>query len=182
MHGGQRAAPMTEIAAPPGGIRLREAVAPADADGVADLVAATGFFSPAEVAIARELVEEHLAKGAASGYWFLFADRGATLVGYACFGPVPATASSFDLYWIAVAPPWQGQGIGRVLLDRMEWLARAAGGERLYAETSSRPGYASTRAFYMATGFSEVAFLPEHFGPGDGKRIFEKRLTGPQAH
>jgi len=163
-------------------MRLREKVSRADPDRVRALVAATGFFSPAEVAIARELVEEHLAKGAASGYWFVFADCGDQLAGYACFGPVPATASSFDLYWIAVAPPWQYRGVGRVLLGRVQSLARAAGGERLYAETASRPQYASTRAFYKATGFSEVAFLPEHFGPGDGKLILEKPLTGPDAH
>jgi hypothetical protein len=41
---------------------------------VRELVTATGFFSPAEVAIATELVETRIAQGPASGYAFLFAE------------------------------------------------------------------------------------------------------------
>ena len=48
-----------------------------------------------------------------------------------------------------------------------------SGGERLYAETSTRPDYAGTNAFYARSGFRLVATLPEHFAPGDGKAIYE---------
>ena len=37
---------------------------------VQQLVTDTGFFSPQEVAIAVELVEQHLQQGSASGYFF----------------------------------------------------------------------------------------------------------------
>lgn len=158
-------------------IRLREQTGPADVESVTRLVTATGFFTAAEVAIAGELVEEHLRKGLPSGYRFVFADDGSELAGYACFGPIPATLSSHDLYWIAVAPAWQGRGLGRLLLERVETLTREAGGVRLYAETSSRPAYAPTRAFYERTGFHQVAVFPEFYAPGDGKMVFEKRLV-----
>ena len=157
--------------------RIREELRAADAGRVEALVARTGFFNAEEIAIARELVEETLRKGRASGYRFVLADAGDELAGYACFGPVPATASSYHLYWIAVAPAWQGRGLGRILLNRVCELTREAGGERLYAETSSRAMYAPTRGFYERTGFHEVAFFPEYFAPGDGKAVFEKRVV-----
>lgn len=158
-------------------IVIREELQASDADRIPALVSQTGFFSGEEIGIARELVEENLRKGRASGYWFVLADAGDNLVAYACFGPVPATASSHHLYWIAVTPSWQGQGLGRMLLGRVATLARAAGGKRLYAETSTRLQYAPTRAFYEATGFQVVASLPEYFAPGEGKVIYEMNLA-----
>ena len=157
---------------------IREDVRPTDAERVQALVAATGFFNAEEIAIARELVEEYLRRGRASGYSFAFAEAGDELAGYACFGPVPATVSSFHLYWIAVAPARQQRGLGRLLLDHAVAAVRRAGGERLYSETSTRPQYAPTRAFYEATGFRLVASLPDYFAPGDGKAIYEKKI-GP---
>ena len=159
-------------------IRIRDELRPADAVRVPALVSQTGFFSAEEIGIALELVEENLRKGRASGYWFVLADAGEELVAYACFGPVPATVSSYHVYWIAVAPPWQGRGLGRTLVDRVAAVARAAGGERLYAETSMRPQYAPTRAFYERTGFRLVASLPGFFAPGDGKAIYENYIGG----
>lgn len=144
----------------------------ADAPAVERIVAATKFFNPAEVRIARELVEERLARGEASGYFFLFADDGEQLVGYSCFGPIDGTASSFDLFWIAVDPSRQGTGLGRRLMAASEREIAAMGGTRVYVETSSREQYAPTRAFYLACGYQEVALLPEFYGPGDGKVIF----------
>ena len=54
-----------------------------------------------------ELVEERLAKGTASGYYFVLVDQEDRLAGYSCYGPIPGTVSSSDLYWIAVHPDFQ---------------------------------------------------------------------------
>jgi ribosomal protein S18 acetylase RimI-like enzyme len=158
-------------------VAFRDAVRPEDADAVERLVRATGFFSPAEVAIARELVDERLARGPASGYELLLAEAAAGLAGYTCYGPIPGTASSYDLYWVAVAPDHQGLGLGRALLARTEALVRAAGGTRVYAETSGRGQYAPTRAFYRACGYLEQARLPDFYAPGDDKLVFVKVLA-----
>ena len=154
----------------------RTEVSEADITAVRRLVAATGFFTPAEIAIAAELVEERLLRGDASGYHFVLADGDRRLAGYACFGPIAGTESSFDLFWIAVDPSTQGSGIGRAVLARAEDAMRAMGATRHYAETSSTEPYAPTRAFYERTGFREVACIADFYRPGDGKVIYERVL------
>ena len=95
---------------------------------VREIVASTGFFSPVEIEVAVELVEERLAKGPLSGYHFVFAERGGEMLGYTCYGPIALTAASYDLFWIAVNKDYQGQKIGRILLEKSEELILAAGG------------------------------------------------------
>jgi ribosomal protein S18 acetylase RimI-like enzyme len=164
------------IAALVSSFNFRAAPSPADSRLVRELVASTGFFSDEEVAVAVELVEAYLTYGADSTYLFVFAESAGALAGYACFGRIPLTQSSFDLYWIAVRPELQGIGLGRRLIERVENSVRAAGGTRLYVDTSSRPQYDATRAFYGRLGYSLAAELPDFYAPGDGKIIFSKKL------
>lgn len=150
-----------------------------DADAVGKLVEETGFFSPDEQDIAVELVEERLARGADSGYEFLFADdpeHDGQLLGYTCFGPIPATQSSFDLYWIAVSPKMQRRGIGARLVAETERLAQQMGAVRLFVDTAGRPEYAPTRAFYERMGYRLEANLTDFYAPGDAKIIYAKAL------
>ena len=148
-----------------------------DSERIRRLVQSTGFFSEAEVAIAVELVDERLGKGPASGYHFLLAETRGTLAGYTCYGPVPGTEGSFDLYWIAVDAAFRQRGIGRRLLQRTEDAIRRMGGFQLYAETSSRDQYQPTRTFYLAAGFEQAAFLQDFYRPGDGKLVYAKKLA-----
>ncbi|MEZ6017578.1 MAG: GNAT family N-acetyltransferase [Planctomycetota bacterium] len=152
-----------------------------DADEVRRIVAATGFFRAAEVDIAVELVEEALRRGAeASGYHFYFDDAAqGGLAGYACYGPIDGTESSWDFYWIAVDPSAQGQGVGRALLAAAERDAAARGAGRLWVETSTMALYAPTRRFYHRAGYTDAAELPDFYAPGDGKLILVKQLRRP---
>ncbi|MBI4082213.1 MAG: GNAT family N-acetyltransferase [Candidatus Lambdaproteobacteria bacterium] len=154
----------------------REEVRPGDPAAVEALCRATGFFSVDEVGISRELVEERLAQGLASGYLFLFAEQRGRVVGYTCYGPIPGTVGSYDLYWIVVDPKMQGRGLGKELVARTEAAVRAAGGRRVYIETASRPQYAPTQAFYLGCGYRQEAFLPDFYAPGDGKLIYGKAV------
>lgn len=150
-----------------------------DVLAVTKLVAETGFFSAEEQQVAAELVEETLVRGNASGYEFVFVDapgNAATLLAYACFGPIPATLSSYDLYWIAVTPSQQGSGLGGRLLREAERRARASGGTRMYLDTSGRAQYAPTRAFYERNGYQVAARLEDFFAPGDDKIIYSRAL------
>jgi GNAT superfamily N-acetyltransferase len=155
---------------------FRYEVAPADRLAVRAIAESTGFFSPAETDVAVELVDERLAKGPASGYEFAFAEEGGELLGYSCFGPIAATEASFDLYWIVVAKNRQGAGVGRMLMVESERLIHAAGGRRVYVETSSRAQYEPTRAFYQRGGYRIEVILDDFYAPGDGKVILVKVL------
>ncbi|MBN2233401.1 MAG: GNAT family N-acetyltransferase [Deltaproteobacteria bacterium] len=159
------------------GISFRSDIVAADISRVQRLVEATGFFHADEVAIAAELVAERLHRGDASGYHFIMADYHGQLVGYACFGPIPCTKTSYDLYWIAVHPNFQGRGLGRQLLQAAEHRVQQLGGTRVYVDTSSREQYAATRSFYERCGYHREAMLADFYAAGDGKVIYCREMN-----
>ncbi len=157
-------------------ITWRYEVTPADVAAIREVTASTGYFHDDEVTVAVELVEERLAKGAASGYEFVLAECDGRLIGYTTFGPVPCTKSSFDWYWLAVRPEMQGFGFGKQLLQQVLARAKAMGGTRLFCETSGRPQYATTRAFYEHMGFTLCELLDDYYEVGDGRATYTKKL------
>jgi ribosomal protein S18 acetylase RimI-like enzyme len=135
----------------------------------------TGFFREEEVVTAVELLDEHL--DGDEDYRFIGAFAGSDLVGYACWGPTPGTAGTWDLYWIVVAREQQGEGIGSDLLQHVEQTLTADGCRLVVVETSSRADYAPTRGFYEARGYTRTAVIPEYYAPGDDLVIYLKDLT-----
>lgn len=158
---------------------FRTQARPDDAAAVEQLVRSTGVFSEDEIAIARELVEENLAKGhEASGYRFIFVDGPRGIEGYACFGPISGTDRRFELYWIAVRASTQRARLGRRLLKATEDAVRELKGVYLFAETSTRSDYSPARKFYSAHGYNLLAEIPDWHADGDGLAIYGKRLDG----
>lgn len=158
---------------------MRYDVRSTDREAIRRLVESTGFFSPVEVDVAVELADDRLRQGDTSVYHFVFAESDRAVVGYACYGPIALTAGSVDLYWLAVDRSAQGRGIGRALLVEVERQVQLGDGRQLFADTSSRPQYAPTRAFYEACGFDRAATLNGFYAPGDGKVIYQKALPIP---
>jgi ribosomal protein S18 acetylase RimI-like enzyme len=157
-------------------VLVRESLVTSDRAPLAALLAGTGFFNAEELQVALELVDDRLAHGDASHYRFLVAEKQGEVLGYACWGVIPGTVASVDLYWIAVDPAAQGQGVGRALLESAEaWIARE-GRSRVYIETAGRPQYVPTRSFYLACGYTIVAELEDFYAPGDGKVMYLKVL------
>jgi acetoin utilization deacetylase AcuC-like enzyme/GNAT superfamily N-acetyltransferase len=163
------------------GVSFRSEIEPEDPERIRRLVEITGFFSAGEVDLAEALCQERMSVGEASGYEFVFAQIYGRLVGYACYGPVPITVESYDLYWIAVHPDFQGRGAGHLLLREAERRIRTAGGRRVYVDTSQRIQYASTRAFYENCGYRPEAVLDDFYAPGEGKAIYCKVLAPNKA-
>ena len=159
------------------GVVFRYELQPQDPERICRLTEITGYFTAAEVEVAVELVNERLTKGVPSGYHFVMAEHYGRLAGYACYGPIACTASSYDLYWIAVHPDYQGKGLGRRILKETERLIRESSGSRIYVETSQRVQYASTRAFYENCGYRLETVLADFYAPGDGKVVYCKSLT-----
>lgn len=157
-------------------LTFRTDVRPSDVQAVTDIVTSTGNFSAEEVAIAAELVQERLDKGIESGYFFVFGELLGKVVSYTCFGPIPATKSSYDLYWIATLKELHGKGVGKAVQLYTEQLIKQLGGTHVWIETSSRDDYIATRQFYLKTGATVAAILDEFYGPGDSKYVFLKRV------
>lgn len=159
-------------------VSFRQTVEALDRDHVRTIAESTRMFRSDEVDVAVELVDERLAKGDLSGYNFLFAELDGQVVGYACYGPIACTISSFDLFWIAVRQDQQGQGLGRHLIEASEQLIQQAGGTRIYIDTSGRSQYEPTRRFYERCGYSADATLADFYAPGDDRVIYAKVVAG----
>ena len=158
-------------------ISLRYEPCKHDLDGVEQILRVWGQFRPAEIAVARELVIDRLEKGQRSEYRFIFAERNDKhMVGFACYGPIAVTVSSFDLYWIAVEKEAVGTGIGTKIMEELLRLVSSEGGTKIFAETSSVPSYAQARSFYHRHGFEQICTVPDFYAPGDDKLVFGRSL------
>lgn len=98
--------------------------------------------------------------------------------GFIVFGRTPMTAFAWDMYWIVVDRAFQGQGIGRKLLVRMERTLREVEPKSVIrVETAGRPEYEATRAFYRRTGFVELGAIPGFYEEGDDLVMFYKTIS-----
>ncbi len=141
------------------------------------VLAATEIFTVDELGVALQLIDHGLSDDP-HGYLFGVATRGDEVLGYACWGDTPLAESVFDLYWIAVDPRLHNQGVGRALIDFAERDVIARKARMLLIETASKSSYDATRAFYLKTGYVEIARLPDYYRDGDDKVIYMKRFTG----
>jgi ribosomal protein S18 acetylase RimI-like enzyme len=134
-------------------------------------------FKPAEVAIAEEVLDSYLAEAVRSGYYIFVAEMDSQVIGYTCYGPTPLTQATWDIYWLAVSPKRQSQGIGKHLLSSAEKEIKGNNGKMAVVETSSVPKYEATRRFYLAQGYELTCRIADFYATGDDKLIFIKRFT-----
>jgi ribosomal protein S18 acetylase RimI-like enzyme len=151
-----------------------------DIKSIRDIVESTGFFRADEIDIAVELIEDRLDRGKSSGYEFLFACQNGKPVAYCCYGLIPCTIKSYDLYWIAVHNSYRGTGIGSYLLKLTEKEIASAGGYGVYVETSSRDQYLSTRKFYEKNNYKLKACFEDFYDDDDDKIVYFKCLSDRQ--
>lgn len=147
-----------------------------DKPAIMRILAAALEFTPAEVAVAEEVLDCYLNDPSGSGYDLLVAEIASNIVGYVCYGATPLTASTWDIYWMATAPGMKGRGIGKFLLVAAEAEIKSAGGRLILIETSSQPNYESTRKFYQSQGYEIVSRIVDFYAVGDDKLTFQKRV------
>ncbi len=93
-----------------------------------------------------------------------------------CCALIAMADGGFELAKMAVAPAWQGRGVGRALMDAAIERARAAGAPRLYLETNS--ALVPAIGLYRSLGFRALEGMRR--GPSDYARVdvwMELRLT-----
>jgi GNAT superfamily N-acetyltransferase len=158
-------------------MKISEQITPSDKAPVKKLLEDSGFFYPFEVEVVMGIMDEIIRKGSEeSGYYWLKLEENGEILGFSNFGPNPCSLHSWDLYWLAVDRQQKSKGLGTELLKKTEEMVKLRGGKILWAETSGRPLYIPTVAFYGRKGYELSATLPEFYGPGDPKIIFSKRL------
>ena len=149
-------------------------------DAVRDVLRSTSVFRDEEIDVALELFDQSVAQAGppSDDYSFLGAfDEHDRLAGFACYGRTPDTDRTYDLYWLAVDQRVQRNGTGSLLVSAVEDRLREGRGRLVVAETSSRPDYEATRAFYESRGYAEAGRVPEFYAPGDDRVIYTKRLV-----
>lgn len=161
-------------------IRPVEAI---DRERIRQILVSVTNFTEQEVQWAMDLVDDAVARENRGEYLVYVLDDGEgserIIQGYVCYGPTPMTEGVFDLYWIAVDPKRQGQGLGQVLLRFVENEVRRQSGRMLLIETRSRPSFAPTLHFYQRSGYDEISRIKDFYRIEDDKIVFCKRLGQP---
>ena len=146
-----------------------------DRERLKEIVEATAVFRPDEVAVALEVFDDYCAAPGVD-YHAIAAYAEDRLAGFAFFGPTPCTVNTWDLYWLAVHPDFQGRGAGRGLVEWAERRMREGRARLSVIETSSREDYTTTRGFYRRSGYHEVARVPGFYADADDRVTYIKRL------
>lgn len=154
---------------------------PSDRVRVVEIVRATGVFRPSEVDIALEVFDGAVEKPGVDYHALGAYDETPRLLGFACYGATPGTEATWDLYWIAVDPGTHRHGVGRALMAACERAIADAGGRLVVVETSSRPDYGPTRAFYQALAYEATARIPDFYAPHDDLVVYTKRLVATRS-
>jgi ribosomal protein S18 acetylase RimI-like enzyme len=153
-------------------------MAPQDRATIADLIVSVDNFNRAEMQCALELVDIYLNDKNQTDYRVVVAEEPASGVhAYACYGPVPLTRGTYDLYWIATHPDSRSRGFGRALMAYVETRVLENKGRLLAIETSSKESYDRTVEFYHRLGFEETSRISDFYDVGDDKLIFVKRFS-----
>jgi ribosomal protein S18 acetylase RimI-like enzyme len=148
-----------------------------DREGLQKILQKTDVFTPVEIDVAMELIDIVLMDPSQKDYTACsIVDEQDRPLGYICYGLAPMTEATYDLYWIAVDPEFQDQGIGSRLIDFLEKTVKPRGARMLLVETSSIPSYDRTQAFYLRKGFKEVGRVPDYYCPGNDRVTYQKRL------
>jgi ribosomal protein S18 acetylase RimI-like enzyme len=149
-----------------------------DRGEIAELIFSVENFNQAERDCAMELVDIYLDNENQKDYGFAVAETSPFKPrAFACWGPVPLTQGTFDLYWIATHPNARSYGFGRALMTYIESNVREQGGRLLVAETSAKESYRKTIEFYQHLNFQEASRIPDFYDVGDDRLIFTKRLS-----
>lgn len=93
------------------------------------------------------------------------------------------SAYAAEIYVMGVAPAQHRRGVGRAMLDHTEAGLAQQGVEFLQVKTLSAahpdPGYALTRAFYLASGFRPLEEFPTLWDPGNPALQLVKSISRP---
>lgn len=146
-----------------------------DKPAVMDILHRTKMFNAEEIAVAEEQIDIFFDKPDQKDYReMVVEDASGRTAGWMSWGPAPMTEGTYDMYWIAVDPEVQGQGLGKILVRWLEDRVREDQGRLLLIETASQSAYEPTRQFYLKQDYVEAARIADYYKPGDDRIIYAK--------
>ena len=151
---------------------------PDDKKALMAIADAIGLFSPQELKELGGMLAAYFDGNLGSEHFWLTYDDGDP-VGVAYYAPEQYADGTWNLYFIAVHPDRQREGLGGKLLRYVEQML-AEHGNRLLLVDSGLPNFERTRTFYRKNGYDEEARIREFYKAGDDKIIFRKALTAPK--
>ncbi len=156
---------------------ISRGIKPEDRKAIEEILRSTDFFYEFEINTALEIADATISKGEEkSGYsWMKIIDEDG-FIAFANYAKNDFSTHSWDLFWIAVHQNSRNKKLGSLLLKAVEEDIRRSGGKILWIETSGRPLYASTEAFYRRNGYTLQASLKDFYADGDPKQIYSKVL------
>lgn len=162
-------------------LSFRNTITKADLGTIREMLSATGFFeeAPDEIDVAIELADSAIAKGNTGDYLFFFAENDSVVKGYVCYGKSACTLATWELYWICTDPKYQGEGVGKKMINELLNRIMAQGGKKLVVQTAGRAQYLPTQKFYESLGFELEGRLKDYYVEGDDALIYSKFLSLP---
>jgi GNAT superfamily N-acetyltransferase len=97
-----------------------------------------------------------------------------------CISVTAPQRTAFEVHLLAVERSQHGRGVGSALLDVAEQFARRCGARFLHVKTTGPsnpdPAFASTRAFYLARGFTPLFESDRLWGEENPALVLVKAL------
>ena len=149
-------------------ITFRDKVLLSDAETVRRLTKSTGFFEQVfdEIDCAVEEVEAALEGGAGTSN-FLFLEIDGVAEAFISYYRQPCCDSLYYASWLCVNNSLRGMGLGKAIMNEFVERIWKLGGRKILLQTSGRPQYLPTRAFYEKYGFKIEAEIPDFYTVGE---------------
>ena len=146
-------------------------------DEYIEIACSVDVFSLQEIQGLKEILQECFRNP--GGDYIIFEERvGQEVAGFIIFGRISFTEYSWDIYWLLVGKKFQGMGLGKKLLVRVEKFVLERGRSSiLKVETSTGKEYSHARNLYTRHGYKEMGIIPDFYKEGDNLIVYYKRMV-----
>ena len=154
-------------------ITFRKFARPDDVGTVGKIMKSTGFFEAVfdEIDSGKADVSD-IIKNPDGEEKIIFAEVDGVPRAFAVFGRECCCDALVYMSWICVDNSLRGMGLGGKLMAEVLADIWAAGARKLLLQTSGRPQYAPTRAFYEKLGFKREAEIADYYTAGESSVFY----------